>query len=71
MFMGKNSNHNYHFYFVFRGGIHGVIQIESYWAILSDAEKPNDEHIKSGKYIKEKIVQRVLWKRLLKSTIMR
>lgn len=36
------------------GRIPGATKIGSYWAIPSDAEKPNDEHIKSGKYIKEK-----------------
>ena len=36
------------------GRIPGATKIGSYWAILSDAEKPNDERIKSGKYIKEK-----------------
>ena len=34
--------------------IPGATKIGSYWAIPSDAEKPNDERIKSGKYIKEK-----------------
>lgn len=34
--------------------IPGATKIGSYWAILADAEKPNDERIKSGKYIKEK-----------------
>lgn len=34
--------------------IPGAIKIGSYWAIPVNAEKPNDERIKSGKYIKEK-----------------
>ena len=34
--------------------IPGATKIGSYWAIPDDAEKPNDERIKSGKYIKEK-----------------
>lgn len=34
--------------------IPGATKIGSYWAIPADAEKPNDERIKSGKYIKEK-----------------
>lgn len=34
--------------------IPGATKIGSYWAILVNAEKPNDERIKSGKYIKEK-----------------
>ena len=36
------------------GRIPGATKIDSYWAMPSDAEKPNDERIKSGKYIKEK-----------------
>lgn len=31
----------------------GAIKIGSYWAIPSDAEKPKDERIKSGRYIKD------------------
>lgn len=34
--------------------IPGATKIGSYWAIPANAEKPNDERIKSGKYIKEK-----------------
>ena len=34
--------------------IPGATKIGSYWAIQANAEKPNDERIKSGKYIKEK-----------------
>ena len=34
--------------------IPGATTIGSYWAIPVNAEKPNDERIKSGKYIKEK-----------------
>lgn len=30
----------------------GAIKIGSYWAIPVDAEKPKDERIKSGKYVK-------------------
>ena len=30
----------------------GAVKIGSYWAIPSDAEKPRDERVKSGKYIK-------------------
>ncbi len=33
--------------------IHGATKIGSYWAIPADAEKPKDERIKSGKYIKK------------------
>ncbi len=33
--------------------IPGATKIGLYWAIPADAEKPNDERIKSGKYIKE------------------
>ena len=32
--------------------IPGATKIGSYWAIPADAEKPNDERIKSGRYIK-------------------
>ena len=35
-----------------RGRIPGATKIGSYWAIPADAEKPNDQRIKSGKYIK-------------------
>lgn len=34
--------------------IPGATKNGSYWDIPADAEKPNDERIKSGKYIKEK-----------------
>lgn len=34
--------------------IPGATKIGSYWAIPADADKPNDERIKSGKYIKQK-----------------
>lgn len=30
----------------------GTTKIGSYWAIPVDAEKPKDERIKSGKYVK-------------------
>lgn len=33
--------------------ISGAIKIDSSWAIPADAEKPKDERIKSGKYIKQ------------------
>lgn len=36
------------------GRIPGATKIGSYWAIPSDAEKPKDERIKTGRYIKEK-----------------
>lgn len=35
------------------GRIPGATKIGSYWAIPADAEKPKDERIKSGKYIKQ------------------
>ena len=35
------------------GRIKGVIRIGSTWAIPSDAEKPKDARIKSGRYIKK------------------
>jgi len=31
-----------------------MARIGFYWAIPADAEKPSDERVKSGKYIKEK-----------------
>ena len=34
--------------------IPGAMKIGSYWAIPADAEKPDDQGIKSGKYIKNK-----------------
>ena len=34
--------------------IPGAMKIGSYWAIPADAEKPDDQRIKSGKYIKNK-----------------
>lgn len=34
--------------------ISGAMKVGSYWAIPDDAEKPDDQRIKSGKYIKEK-----------------
>lgn len=37
------------------GRIPGAMKIGSYWAVPADAEKPKDERIKSGKYIKRKI----------------
>jgi len=36
------------------GRITGATKIGSYWAIPADAEKPKDERIKSGKYIRQK-----------------
>ena len=32
--------------------IPGATKIGSYWAIPADAQKPKDERIKSGKYVK-------------------
>ena len=37
------------------GRIPGAMKIGSYWAVPADAEKPKDERIKSGKYLKRKI----------------
>lgn len=34
--------------------ISGATKIGSYWAIPEDAEKPNDNQMKTGRYIKEK-----------------
>lgn len=36
------------------GRIEGAVKFGTTWAIPSDAEKPKDERIKSGKYIKNK-----------------
>lgn len=36
------------------GRIPGATKIGSYWAIPSDAEKPKDERIKTGRYVKKK-----------------
>ena len=35
------------------GRISGATKIGSYWAIPADAEKPKDQRVKSGKYIKK------------------
>ena len=35
--------------------IPGAIKIGSYWAVPADAEKPCDQRIKSGKYMKESV----------------
>lgn len=35
--------------------IPGAKKIGSYWAIPEDAEKPKDERIKCGKYIKSEV----------------
>ena len=36
------------------GRIERAVKFGNTWAILENAEKPKDERIKSGKYIKEK-----------------
>ncbi|MCF2663198.1 DNA-binding protein [Oscillibacter valericigenes] len=36
------------------GRISGATKIGSFWAVPADAEKPRDERVKSGKYVKEK-----------------
>ena len=38
------------------GRIQGAEKIGNMWLIPSDAEKPRDERIKSGKYIKNKVL---------------
>ena len=35
------------------GRVPGVMRVGNIWAVPSDAEKPMDARIKSGKYIKE------------------
>lgn len=37
------------------GRIPGATKIGSYWAVPADAEKPKDERIRTGRYIKKKI----------------
>lgn len=36
------------------GGIEGAVKFGNIWAIPEGAEKPKDERIKRGKYIKKK-----------------
>ena len=36
------------------GRIHGAAKIGSFWAIPENAEKPDDQRVRSGKYIKKK-----------------
>lgn len=36
------------------GRIPGAFKMGAYWSIPDDAEKPKDERIKTGRYIKEK-----------------
>ena len=36
------------------GRIPGAYKVGAYWLIPEDAEKPKDERIKSGKYVKKK-----------------
>ena len=35
------------------GRIPGAFKMGAYWSIPADAEKPKDERIKSGKYVKK------------------
>lgn len=39
------------------GRIIGAMKIGSYWAIPAVAEKPRDERIKSGRYVKGEVTQ--------------
>lgn len=41
---------------MFRRSYRWAVKFGNTWAIPEDAEKPKDERIKSGKYIKEKSV---------------
>lgn len=34
------------------GRIQGAFKMGAYWSIPADAEKPKDERVKSGKYLK-------------------
>lgn len=36
------------------GRIEGAFKMGAYWSIPEDAEKPKDERIKSGQYVKER-----------------
>ena len=36
------------------GRVEGAVRVGRAWVIPSDAKKPKDERVKSGKYIKEK-----------------
>ena len=36
------------------GRIEEVFKMGAYWSIPEDAEKPKDERIKSGRYVKER-----------------
>ena len=38
--------------------IPGAMKIGSYWAIPADAEKPDDQRIKSGKYNKKQRISK-------------
>ncbi len=38
--------------------IPGAVKIGSYWAIPADAEKPKDERVRTGRYIKNSEGQR-------------
>lgn len=40
--------------------IPGAFKVGNSWAIPADAERPKDERIKTGKYIKEKVENSVL-----------
>lgn len=40
--------------FCAEGRIEGAFKMGAYWSIPEDAEKPIDERIKTGKYIKAK-----------------
>ena len=47
--------------------IPGATKIGSYWAIPADAEKPKDERIKTGRYIKtENHTEEIDYKRIIK-----
>lgn len=36
------------------GRISGAFKMGAYWSVPDDVDKPRDERVKSGKYIKEK-----------------
>jgi len=49
--MGNQGTKNQ--YFMFRRRIEGAIKFGNTWAIPEDVQKPKDERVKSGKYVKK------------------
>ena len=38
--------------------VEGAMRIGNYWAIPSNAEKPKDQSIRSGKYVKTRTIEK-------------